>query len=207
MTRRPKPFVQKAHGEAKRLGAVAVVEVPRPSELLPASPDTGGPLLPHEQRDSGGRFVRGNSWAARARRRVGNTTFGHLAAHPDFAPFIGWGRSYAERRRRELCALHGGRLSAGVGVLIETAALTLAASRYLFAKGSETIDAGMLKQASLLGADARQNELAAWELAAREAAARGKSGPKAIDLFTVAEPEPEVVALVKRKAKPPEVTE
>jgi hypothetical protein len=54
---------------------------------------------------------------------------------------------------------------------VESAGEQLAASRYLAAKASTTGDAGLFKQASNLANDARQNELAAWELAAREAKA------------------------------------
>jgi len=70
---------------------------------------------------------------------------------------------------------HGGEISAGVGAMLESAAMALAASRYLHSKGAETGDADLLKRASALANDARQNELAAWELAAREAAARPRA--------------------------------
>jgi hypothetical protein len=91
---------------------------------------------------------------------------------PKVRPFLAWGRRYASHRRRELAQAHGGSISAGVGALIESAALALGASRYLHALGAETGDPEILKRASALANDARQNELAGWELAAREAAAR-----------------------------------
>jgi hypothetical protein len=56
--------------------------------------------------------------------------------------------------------------------LIESAGAQLAASRYLHARASEKGEIALFKQASALANDARQNELAAWELAAREAKAR-----------------------------------
>ena len=55
--------------------------------------------------------------------------------------------------------------------MVESAALAMAASRFVHCLASETGDAAMFKQASALANDARQNELAAWELAARESKA------------------------------------
>lgn len=69
---------------------------------------------------------------------------------------------------REFAGFHG-HVSAGVGALLASAALALAASRYLYQLGAEGVaSVGMLKQASQLADSARQNELAAYELCARE---------------------------------------
>jgi hypothetical protein len=59
-----------------------------------------------------------------------------------------------------------------VGAIIESAALAMAASRYLQFEGAKTGNAELFKQASNLAATARQHELAAWELGAREGKAR-----------------------------------
>lgn len=48
----------------------------------------------------------------------------------------------------------------------------MASSRYLHHRATLTGDADLFKQASQLAQTARQHELAAWELAAREAQAR-----------------------------------
>jgi hypothetical protein len=56
--------------------------------------------------------------------------------------------------------------------MVASAALQLAASRFLFDQGASTGDAATLKTASQLANDSRQNLLAAYELAQREAAAR-----------------------------------
>ncbi|MDD5374443.1 hypothetical protein [Acidithiobacillus sp.] len=71
-----------------------------------------------------------------------------------------------------------GHVSTGASALIATASLALAASRYLyerFAKdGGGDMGTGMLKQAAQLADSARQSELAAWELSAREGLAKRK---------------------------------
>jgi hypothetical protein len=58
---------------------------------------------------------------------------------------------------------------------VSTAALQLAASRYLSDQGGAGGDAKLLIDASKLANDSRQNLLAAHELAAREAKARPES--------------------------------
>jgi hypothetical protein len=155
------------------------VEVLPPDEL----PAAVGCKTVRSNRDAGGRFIRGNT-AARARRlRAGNLGgVGGIESTSDaFKPFARWGRRYGSHRRRELAHAHGGEISAGVGALIESAALSLASSRFLQSQGAAVGDPELLKRASSLAAEARQNELAAWELAAREAKARGSSRRTALD--------------------------
>lgn len=144
------------------------IEVMPPDEQPSASPC----LAVRSGRDAGGRFTVANTEQSKKVVRPGLR--GHseaLKVFPDYAPFDRWGRRYAIHRRAEIAAAHGG-CSAGVGALIESAGAQLGASRYLHAKASETGDADGFKRASALANDARQNELAAWELAAREGKAR-----------------------------------
>lgn len=151
----------------------------RPAVLPPDElPSVGPALAVRAGRDSLGRFVAGNR--EQRGKLVGPGPRGHvsLPVDPGFAPFRKWGRRYAAHRRTELATAHGGQLSAGVSALLETAGEQLAASRYLHAKASEKGDAALFKQSSALGNDARQNELAAWELAAREAKARPPLTPE-----------------------------
>jgi hypothetical protein len=72
-----------------------------------------------------------------------------------------------------MARLHGGLISSGVGAIIESAAQALASSRYLQHLGEKNADPELLKRAAALSEVARQHELAAWELAARECKARG----------------------------------
>jgi len=78
---------------------------------------------------------------------------------------------YRKQRSREFMVSHG-YVSSGVSSMLSTAALSLAASRYLYEKSAETGNLSLLIPASKLSTDARQSELAAWELCAREAKAR-----------------------------------
>lgn len=56
--------------------------------------------------------------------------------------------------------------------MVASAGLQLAASRWAFDRGAEQNDASLIKLGSSLANDSRQNLLAAYELATREAAAR-----------------------------------
>ena len=89
-----------------------------------------------------------------------------------FAPY----RRAASAFRRHHCASlakqAGGECGAAPSSMIASAALQLAASRFLFDRGAQTGDPALLKTASQLSNDSRQNLLAAYELAQREAAAR-----------------------------------
>lgn len=161
--------LRKGHGLGR--GAPRIEVLP-PDELPPATPlDTV-----HPERDAQGRFLPGNRTATNKRLKVGPRGLtGFTKTSPEFRPFASWGARYGAHRRRELAKLHGGEVSSGVGAIIESAALAMAASRYLSAKAAETGDAELFKQASTLASTARQHELAAWELAAREAAARPRT--------------------------------
>ncbi len=74
---------------------------------------------------------------------------------------------YRKKRMRELAEYHG-HVSSGVGALLATASLALAASRFLYQRAAEHGDSPDLKLASNLADSARTAELAAWELCARE---------------------------------------
>lgn len=146
-------------------------------EVLPPDeqPSAMGSITDRSDRTPDGRFAPGNG-AARAGRLRPGALGGVDTSAPEFRPFAAWGRRYASHHRAELAKLHGGEISAGVGALVESASLALAASRYAQHLGSSLPDVDLLKRAGDLSALARQHELAAWELGAREAAARKGSG-------------------------------
>jgi len=147
------------------------IEVMPPDELPPAT--LGGAV--RTERDSQGRFIKGNRSGQQKRLKVGPRGLqGVNQTAPEFRPYARWGARYAAHRRRELARAHGGEISSGVGAIVESAALTMAASRYLSAKAAQSGDPELFKQASTLASTARQHELAAWELAAREAQVRPK---------------------------------
>ncbi len=159
--------LRKGHGKGK--SAPLRAEVLPPDELPPAlGSDTARP-----GRGPDGRFAPGNVLGRAQRVHPGaRGQLGLDKTDPAVRPFLAWGRRYAAHRRRELAAAHGGEISAGVGAMVESAGLALAASRFLSSKAAETGDPELLKRASALACDARQHELASWELAAREAKAR-----------------------------------
>lgn len=171
--------LRKGHGNGK--GAPRIEVLP-PDELPPASPTLTAP----SGRGADGRFLPKNREQSKKITRPGlrghTSTF---ACDPEYSAYERWGRRYATHRRAELAAAHGGTLSAGAGALIESAGAQLAASRFLHAKASVTGDADGFKRASALANDARQNELAGWELAAREGKAREERDDKTPDPWEV----------------------
>ena len=147
------------------------IEVMPPDELPPAT--LGAPV--RVNRDAAGRFVPGNTEGQNKRVKPGvRGALGLDKSDPRYRPFARWGARYGAYRRRELASTHGGTLSAGVGAIIESAAMAMAASRFVQALAAQAGDAELFKQASALASTARQHELAAWELAAREACVPSK---------------------------------
>jgi hypothetical protein len=100
---------------------------------------------------------------------------------PRYRAFARWGQRYGAHRRRELALAHGGTLSAGVGAIVESAAQAMAAGRFVQQLAAESGDAELFKQAAALASTSRQHELAAWELAAREAKARPRDAMAELD--------------------------
>lgn len=83
--------------------------------------------------------------------------------------------SYRRTRSREFKITHG-YVSIGVSALIATASLQLAVSRHLLEQAMKGgCDVDLIKRASAMANEARQNELAAWELASREGGAKAKA--------------------------------
>lgn len=163
-----KPFRQ-AHGRSAEGGRLTASEVPPVDELRPASPAQTA----RAERSKDGRFAKGNGVARMRRTRVGPSALAGFEVHPKFQAFRAWGRRYASHRIGELAKLHGGEVSAAVGSLVESAALNLAASRFLHAiAASQPSAAKVFLLASRLADSARGHERDAWQLASLEAAAR-----------------------------------
>ena len=161
---------------ALRTGHGTGAGVPR-IEVLPAAelptPNAGETAAVLASRRAIGRpFEAGNRAAAGRRPKLALLGVRIESADPRYALALRRASRYRKRRCAELAAVHGGFVSAGASSLVASAALALCASRYLYECAAETGDADTLKRASSLANDARQGELAAWELASREAAAR-----------------------------------
>ena len=179
MTARRKSFQRSAHGN----GAAAIVriEVPPADEASPALPDARPDISGLARRQNG---TVATPEAAAALGRVGGQVkakrvrlarslgLGVLEQSEAFAPYRRSAAAFRRHHVAELAKLAGGHCSAGPASMVASAALQLAASRFLFDQASRTGDAATFKTASQLANDSRQNLLASYELAQREAQAR-----------------------------------
>lgn len=89
-----------------------------------------------------------------------------------FKPYRYAANAFRRHHCAELARQAGGEVGAGPSSMVASAALQLAASRFLFDQAARTGDAATFKTASQLANDSRQNLLAAYELAVRSAEAR-----------------------------------
>lgn len=163
------------------------IEVPPPDELLPPVP---APLPresgPVRRRQDGkladaasARELGRRGGLARARRSRMADALG-LATVVEDTAFAPYRRAADEFHRHHLQALAqqaGGVCGDAPASMVASAALQLAASRFLFDQGAVSGDSATLKTASQLANDSRQNLLAAYELAVREAKARAEAAP------------------------------
>jgi hypothetical protein len=169
--------LRSAHGAARDGGALLVVET-LPSDEQPSA---SGSDPARRDRDEHGRFVPGNRLAKSAKFRAGrHGRLAALEAQGDAAWLAAdrWGRQWSAHRRTELAALHGGTLSSEVCAIVEDAGMAMADARYCRARAA-AVEATDPQRAERLRTEARQlrteargHRLAAWELSAREAAAR-----------------------------------
>ncbi len=171
--------LRKGHGTG---AGVPRIEVLPPDELRAGVPAPTRPAVP---RDSSGKFQPGHGTTELA--RAGGKAAGlskqlarllglaELAEDHPYAPYARLAREWRDDHMATLSAtVAGGEVGPGPASVISSAALQMAASRWLADEGAAKGDAKMLGQASSLMNDSRQNLLAAHELASREAAARPK---------------------------------
>lgn len=166
--------VRRAHGNARRGGAVAVVEV-LPVDELPAGLPAAT-RAPQPGRDALGHWLAGDpatraSALAAARAKRGRTTLAHTLGVTSNDDKV-WARylRQAEAFRRAQVRLLAGSVGGGMcgpapAALVASAALALAASRYAYQQGRPL-------EGARLAAEVRQHLLGAHELCAREATAR-----------------------------------
>lgn len=163
-------------------------KVQRPSaHLQHALPADQSPLTNGNGRDKHGRIM--SSEAAKAIRslRKPKTVPLAIALHKDFQKHDKHRQDWQRLRLHELAQAHGW-VSAAVGALVNSAAWHWAASEFANERGAVTGDLDNFLQATRFTAAARANELAAWDLGAREAAMRSRrdrdSGDSLSDLLT-----------------------
>ncbi len=174
------------------------IEVLPPDELPAGVPASARPPA---DRDGSGRFVKGDGTTAAAREgaraahgaRQLERLLGLWVAPEDHpaAPYQRLAREWRDAHMAELAAsVGGGRIGPGPASLVSTAAMQMAASRWLMDKAMQKGNPKAMLLASRLGDASRQNVLGAHELAAREAKARAGLGDE------------ELAALVASAAKP-----
>jgi hypothetical protein len=89
-----------------------------------------------------------------------------------FGPYRLQAQAFFEAELPRLAGVAGGEVGASAASMVASAILQFACSRWAFDRGAETLDIAMMKQASALANDSRQNLLAGFEIAVREAHAR-----------------------------------
>jgi hypothetical protein len=170
------PRIEVAPADELPAGVPAPPDYP---EWARAWPPVAPPPIPPEERNEFGRFVTGSTAAQRrgalaktARRRELRALEGlGLRGVPAAAlePYLTDASDFARHEVERLAqCVGGGQCGAAPASLVQSAALALAASRYLYSTG----DAENFPVASRLADSSRQNLLAAHELCAREAKAR-----------------------------------
>jgi hypothetical protein len=159
------------------------IEVLPPDELpapVPGSPEpvarrTDGTVADSASAKALGR--RGGLARAEKGRMLCALGLAELGADSDFAPYRRHGDAFVQGHLEVLALQSGGTVGPGPASIVCSAGVQLAASRFLSDRGMRDGDAKLLSQASSLANDSRQNLLAAYELANREAKARQKIEP------------------------------
>jgi hypothetical protein len=174
--------VQRSQGRSRPL-------VPRVDELPDGVP---APARPVPLRDEAGRLLpgagttelaRAGGLAAAEARQLGQLL--GLWTPPEghsYAPYARLAREWRDDHMTQLAAtVGGGHIGPGPASVVSSAAMQMAASRWLYDFGAERGDAKALIDASRLADSSRANLLSAHELAAKEAQARPK--PNTLSFF------------------------
>ena len=177
-----------AHGAAAK--ALLVTERPPLDEETPLNADDTSRGLAEASR-RGRPFTKDNLAAANRKPVLALLGVSLASADPRCTLALRRANRLRQRRVRELTVQHGGYLGAGPCSMLGSAARALAASTVLYALAAEALAEGRTKDAAELFKDsakladsARQQELTAVALAAREGEARTKRGPGDADALT-----------------------
>lgn len=118
---------------------------------------------------------RGGEAKARRVRLVDTLGLKKIADDATFKPYRDAAEEFVSHHLGELAKSAGGHVGPGPSTMVASAGLQLAASRWAFDLGAEKSDAALIKLGSSLANDSRQNLMAAFEMAVREAQARPRS--------------------------------
>jgi hypothetical protein len=115
---------------------------------------------------------RGGEAKARRVRLVDSLGLSTIASDSSFGPYRTAAEEFVKAHLVSLATQAGGEVGTGPSTMVASAGLQLAASRWAFDRAAVTGAPGLMKLGSALANDSRQNLLAAYELAVREASAR-----------------------------------
>jgi hypothetical protein len=116
----------------------------------------------------------GRKTAARV-RLVDSLGLSAIVEQTSFGPYRSAAEEFVKHHTSELTRQAGGHLGPAPHTMVASAALQLAGSRWAFDRGAEASDPDLIKLGSQLANDSRQNLMAAYEMAVREAKARGSN--------------------------------
>jgi hypothetical protein len=175
------------HGKGKGVPRIEVL----PPDELPVG--VAAPTRPAPVRDDSGRFLpsdgtselarKGGLAAAESRQLAQLLGLWEPPEGHEYAPYARLAREWRDAHTKQLAAtVGGGEVGPGPASIVATAALQLAAGRFLSDLGAKNGDPKMLLDGSRLGDSSRQSLLAAHELTAKEAHARADD--EKLDLVT-----------------------
>jgi hypothetical protein len=160
------------HGNGKgqpRVEVLPVDELPAPLPAVPVqvARRSNGTVADSQSAKALGR--RGGLAKAGSVRLVDSLGLSKLADEARFHPYREAAEGFVKAHLASLAAQAGGEVGTGPSTMVASAGLQLAASRFCFDLGAEKSDPALMKLGSALANDSRQNLLAAYELAVREA--------------------------------------
>ena len=153
----------------------APVTTPMSTSAAPLAFRQDGKIADRETARELGR--RGGLAKARRVRLVDSLGLADIAEQSTFKPYRDAGEEFVKHHVSQLSLQAGGEVGAAPSSIIASAGLQLAASRWAFDLGAQTNHPALMKLGSQLANDSRQNLLAAYELAVREAQAREQKRP------------------------------
>jgi hypothetical protein len=121
-------------------------------------------------------------------RLIDSLGLAKLVETSEFAPYRAAADEFVAHHLESLARQAGGEVGPGPSTMVASAALQLAASRWAFDKGGASGDAALLKLGSSFANDSRQNLLAAYELATREAQTRPRGPADPLARFRGSQP-------------------
>lgn len=167
------------HGNGRgtpRIEVLPANELPPPLPSASAPPDVAlafrqdGKIADSATARELGRL--GGLAKARRLRLVDSLGLAKIAEDSAFLPYRNAADEFVAHHVAELAQSSGGKVGPAPSTMIASAALQLAGSRYAFDQFAQTADASWMKLGSQMADASRQNLLAAFEIAVREAKAR-----------------------------------